>query len=87
MSTSRNRERRERELLAALGGPHPQRFPALVRTIYRDVDARLWPAAARQLLAYLIALEREGRVRATPLDTPLSDEDPRPCSIPTSASS
>jgi hypothetical protein len=32
--------------------------------VYAAVDRRLWPAAARQILAYMLALESEGRVRA-----------------------
>jgi glyoxylase-like metal-dependent hydrolase (beta-lactamase superfamily II) len=68
-----HRERREAEILAALAAS-PAIIPALVETIYRDIDRRLWPAAARQILAYLIALEREGRVSATPLDDPLTPE-------------
>jgi glyoxylase-like metal-dependent hydrolase (beta-lactamase superfamily II) len=69
-----HREVREREILAALAAG-PATIPALVATIYRDVDRRLWPAAARQVLAYLIALEREGRVRATPRDGEPSPEE------------
>jgi glyoxylase-like metal-dependent hydrolase (beta-lactamase superfamily II) len=61
-----HRERREREIVAQLE-LGPATIPAMVDVIYRDVDERLWPAAARQILAYLIALEREGRVRSTPL--------------------
>jgi glyoxylase-like metal-dependent hydrolase (beta-lactamase superfamily II) len=68
-----HRERREAEILAALARG-PATIPVLVETIYRDVDRRLWPAAARQILAYLIALEREGRVRATPRDEPLTQD-------------
>jgi glyoxylase-like metal-dependent hydrolase (beta-lactamase superfamily II) len=68
-----HRERREAEILAALASG-PATIPALVETIYRDVDRRLWPAAARQILAYLIALEREGRVSATPRSDPLTPE-------------
>jgi glyoxylase-like metal-dependent hydrolase (beta-lactamase superfamily II) len=68
-----HREAREAELLAALGAG-TSTIPDLVATIYRDVDRRLWPAAARQVLAYLIALEREGRVRGEPLDVPLTAE-------------
>lgn len=71
-----HRERREAEILAILGAG-PATIPDLVTAIYRDVDQRLWPAAARQVLAYLIALEREGRVRATPLDVPLTEEQHR----------
>ena len=68
-----HREAREQELLAALA-TGPATIPDLVATIYRDVERRLWPAAARQLLAYLIALEREGRVRADVLTTALTNE-------------
>jgi len=39
-------------------------IPELVTRIYAAIDKRLWPAAARQVLAYLIALEGEGRVRS-----------------------
>jgi glyoxylase-like metal-dependent hydrolase (beta-lactamase superfamily II) len=68
-----HRERRENEIVAQLERGSAT-IPALVEVIYRDVDRRLWPAAARQVLAYLIALEREGRVRATPLDVPLTPD-------------
>jgi len=66
-----HRERREAEILTVLAAG-PATIPDMVETIYRDVEQRLWPAAARQILAYLIALEREGRVTATPLDVPLT---------------
>jgi glyoxylase-like metal-dependent hydrolase (beta-lactamase superfamily II) len=69
-----HRERREAEIVAALG-TGTQTIPALVSAIYRDVDRRLWPAAARQVLAYLVALEREGRVSATPRAEPPTDEE------------
>ena len=59
-----HREARERQLEEALASG-ADTVPALVERIYRDVDRRLWPAAARQVLAYLIALEREGRVHAS----------------------
>jgi glyoxylase-like metal-dependent hydrolase (beta-lactamase superfamily II) len=68
-----HREAREAELLGALGRGTAT-IPDLVATMYRDVDRQLWPAAARQVLAYLIALEREGRVRAEIVDTPLTAE-------------
>ncbi len=68
-----HRNAREAALLAALAHGTAT-IPELVAAIYHDVDRRVWPAAARQLLAYLIALEREGRVRAEPLDTLLTDE-------------
>jgi glyoxylase-like metal-dependent hydrolase (beta-lactamase superfamily II) len=69
-----HRERRERELLEALASG-PQTVPALVERIYAEVSPVLWPAAARQMLAYLIALEREGRVSARVLArAPLAGE-------------
>jgi glyoxylase-like metal-dependent hydrolase (beta-lactamase superfamily II) len=63
----RHREEREAAIVSLLAA-QAQTIPALVRTIYRDVEERLWPAAARQVLAYLIALEREGRVASTPAE-------------------
>jgi glyoxylase-like metal-dependent hydrolase (beta-lactamase superfamily II) len=58
-----HRELREREILAELREGE-RTIPELVAHIYRNVSTVLWPAAARQVLAYLIALEREGVVRA-----------------------
>lgn len=58
-----HREARERQIVTALS-EGPATLPELVPRIYADVDRRLWPAAGRQILAYLIALEAEGRVRA-----------------------
>ena len=69
-----HRERREAEILAILGRG-PATIPTMVTEIYQAVDRRLWPAAARQVLAYLIALQREGRVTATPTNTPLTPEE------------
>ena len=66
-----HRAMREAEILDVLA-EGPATIPALVATIYRQVERQLWPAAARQVLAYLIALEREGRVSATVLDAALS---------------
>lgn len=57
---------RENELLAALARK-PQTIPELVQLIYARTNPVLWPAAARQMLAYLIALEGEGRVRSAAL--------------------
>ncbi|HEX3467549.1 MAG TPA: MBL fold metallo-hydrolase [Candidatus Elarobacter sp.] len=58
-----HREARERAILAALGTGGAT-IPAIVEHVYADVDRRLWPAAGRQVLAHLIALEAEGRVRS-----------------------
>jgi glyoxylase-like metal-dependent hydrolase (beta-lactamase superfamily II) len=62
-----HRAMREREIVAALGAGE-RTIPQLVAEIYRDVATFLWPAAARQILAYLIALEREGRVTVRALE-------------------
>lgn len=58
-----HRVSRQEEILTALAAG-PATIPELVRTIYRDTNPVLWPAAARQMLAYLIALEQEGRVQS-----------------------
>jgi len=70
-----HRELRERQIVEALHGGLDT-IPAMVEHIYRDVDRRLWPAAARQILAYLIALEREGAVSAREVErAPTASED------------
>ena len=58
-----HREMREEQIVRALADG-ADTIPALVERVYADTDKRLWPAAARQVLAYLLALEAEGRVRA-----------------------
>jgi glyoxylase-like metal-dependent hydrolase (beta-lactamase superfamily II) len=70
----RHREEREAAILEQLRHG-PMTIPALVAAIYQDVARSLWPAAARQVLAYLIALEREGRVTVRPAGrTPTAEE-------------
>ena len=58
-----HRVSRQDEILTALAAG-PATIPELVRTIYRDTNPVLWPAAARQMLAYLLALEQEKRVES-----------------------
>jgi glyoxylase-like metal-dependent hydrolase (beta-lactamase superfamily II) len=58
-----HREMRERQIVDALHAGLGT-IPELVEHIYADTRSHLWPAAARQVLAYLIALESEGRVHA-----------------------
>ena len=58
-----HRIKRESDLLDALRAG-PATIPALTARLYRDIPQAMWPAAARQILAYLIALEREGAVRS-----------------------
>jgi glyoxylase-like metal-dependent hydrolase (beta-lactamase superfamily II) len=69
-----HRALREREIFTELR-PGERTVPQLVAQIYRDVATFLWPAAARQVLAYLIALEREGRVRSRRLERPPTGEE------------
>jgi glyoxylase-like metal-dependent hydrolase (beta-lactamase superfamily II) len=69
-----HRELREMQILDALL-EGPATIPALVARIYAQVDHRLWPAAGRQVLAYLIALEREGRVAVGAVDRPPTPEE------------
>ena len=58
-----HREARERQIVDAVRAGFDT-IPALVAHVYAEVDRRLWPAAARQVLAYLLALEAEGGVHA-----------------------
>lgn len=69
-----HREFRERELLAALRAG-ARTIPQLVRSIYRDTKPVLWPAAARQMLAYLLALEDEGTVSSRAVERAMLDDE------------
>jgi len=68
-----HRKERERQLIAQLR-LGPATIPQIVRRVYADVDPKLWRAAARQMLAYLEALEPEGRVRSLLVEE-ASEED------------
>jgi glyoxylase-like metal-dependent hydrolase (beta-lactamase superfamily II) len=57
------RERMDQILLALSKGPATIR--ELVPSLYRDVDARLHPAAARSMLAAIIHMERGGDIEAS----------------------
>jgi len=61
-----HREARERAIVDALRG-RERTIPEIVTNVYASTPRPLWPAAARQVLAHLIALEREGHVRSRPL--------------------
>ncbi|PZR58304.1 MAG: MBL fold metallo-hydrolase [Candidatus Meridianibacter frigidus] len=69
-----HRRQRERELLDALSAG-PRTIPELVARIYAQTQPLLWPAGARQILAYLIALENESRVRSTPVNRPMTTQE------------
>ena len=58
-----HRHMREKQILARLEAGEG-RIPAMVEAMYRDIDPRLHPAAARSVLAHLIELQRRGLVRA-----------------------
>jgi glyoxylase-like metal-dependent hydrolase (beta-lactamase superfamily II) len=66
-----HRAARERQILTALGVA-ARTIPELVAELYADVPHALWPAAGRQVLASLIALEREGVVRGQSLERTLT---------------
>ncbi|MBO9601790.1 MAG: MBL fold metallo-hydrolase [Novosphingobium sp.] len=57
-----HRRQRERQILELLGEA-PRAIPALVERMYKGLDPRLHTAAAQSVLAHLIELERQGRVR------------------------
>jgi glyoxylase-like metal-dependent hydrolase (beta-lactamase superfamily II) len=69
-----HRELRESQVLIRLS-QGPSTIPDLVHAIYADVDRTLWPAAGRQMLAHLIALEDEHRVVSRLLDRPPTPEE------------
>lgn len=56
---------REVQVLARLAAGD-RRIADMIPALYAAVDSRLWPAASLSVWAHLIALERAGRVRATP---------------------
>ena len=58
-----HREERFAQIMEALAAG-PADAEVLARRIYRGIDPRLLPAAARNVLASLIALAEEGQVRA-----------------------
>lgn len=69
-----HRQAREQEILAALRGG-PMTIPDLVRSIYRETSPVLWPAAARQMLAHLIALEQERRIASRALQRSMTADE------------
>ncbi len=69
-----HRKEREAQLIAALANG-PQTIPELVASIYGDTRTSLWPAAARQLLAYLDALCAEGRVAVAPAERAMTPQE------------
>ena len=60
-----HRQDREAQILAQVQAGQT-RIADMVPVLYTAVDPRLWPAASLSVWAHLIALEKAGRVRATP---------------------
>lgn len=58
-----HRHLRERQILTSLAEGEG-RIPAMVESIYADIDPRLFPAAGRSVLAHLVDLERRRCVHA-----------------------
>jgi glyoxylase-like metal-dependent hydrolase (beta-lactamase superfamily II) len=58
-----HRQERIDQILGALESG-PARISDLVPRLYADVDAKLWPAASRSMLAAMIHLVREGKLTA-----------------------
>ena len=57
-----HRKQREGQIVRLLAEV-PRDVPAMVEKMYVGLDRRLFPAAERSVLAHLIDLERQGRVR------------------------
>ncbi len=60
-----HRLEREAQIMARLASGD-RMVADMVPALYAGVDQRLWPAASLSVLAHLIKLEKEGRVRALP---------------------
>ena len=56
---------RENKVLNALRKAGESTLEQLLPAVYDDVAPRLYPVASRSLLAHLLKLESEGRVRAS----------------------
>ncbi|MBV8363590.1 MAG: MBL fold metallo-hydrolase [Candidatus Eremiobacteraeota bacterium] len=69
-----HRQLREQQIIGELQ-TGPRTIPQLISAIYAETDPRLWPAAARQMLAHLLALEQERKVRSSAVERPLTHEE------------
>jgi glyoxylase-like metal-dependent hydrolase (beta-lactamase superfamily II) len=68
-----HRQMRLDKVLGALG-TGAQTIPQIVSQVYQDVDRRIWPAAARQVLAQLQYLEENGQVVSAEGSPPTPEE-------------
>jgi glyoxylase-like metal-dependent hydrolase (beta-lactamase superfamily II) len=69
-----HRAKRENMVISAMQAG-AQTIPQVVEKVYQDIDKRLWPAAARQVLAIFNKLETEGRVTSREGAPPTPEED------------
>jgi glyoxylase-like metal-dependent hydrolase (beta-lactamase superfamily II) len=67
-----HRKEREHEIVAAIETLGEATIPDIVALVYAQTPQVLWPAAARQVLAYLEALEREGGATSRALERRLT---------------
>jgi glyoxylase-like metal-dependent hydrolase (beta-lactamase superfamily II) len=70
-----HRQVREAELVSALAAGGALTIPELVIRIYGGTRSILWPAMARQMLAYLIALQDEGYVAAEAISRDMTEQE------------
>lgn len=59
----RHREAREAQIMACLATSGPQTIPQMVAVMYAGIPTYLHPAAARSVLAHLIHMVHDGRVK------------------------
>lgn len=56
-----HRRAREKQILGALADGYT-RIKAMVPELYKDVDSRLYPAAAHSVMAHMVQMVRDGRL-------------------------
>ncbi len=66
----KHREAREAQILDCLAQSGPQTIPQMVAKMYAEIPAFLHPAAARSVLAHLIHMAGDGRVKVEGGGTP-----------------
>ena len=69
-----HRQKRLSMVLAALADGS-QTIPEIVAHVYKDTDSRLWPVAARQVMAQLQYLEEQHKVASKEGRAPTPEED------------
>lgn len=72
--TIAHRLAREEKVIVALKKFPDSSVGELVRSVYSDVDEKLYKLASWSLLAHLLKLEKEGRARRTAAKVPTNDD-------------